>query len=68
MVKGKTKPGEAFAELADVMMHETSRTAQAVQQGADMIVVGRPIRDADDPKVAAQRIADEIASVKSTAG
>lgn len=42
--------------------------AQAVQQGADMIVVGRPIRDADDPKVAAQRIADEIASVKSTAG
>ena len=35
--------------------------AQAIEQGADLIVVGRPIRDADDPKKAADRIVEEIA-------
>ncbi len=35
--------------------------AQAIQNGADYIVVGRPIRDAEDPSKAARRIADEIA-------
>lgn len=38
--------------------------AQAVQNGADYLVVGRPIRDAKDPKAAAQKIADEIEAVK----
>lgn len=33
---------------------------QAIERGADMIVVGRPIRDAEDPKEAADRILDEI--------
>lgn len=42
--------------------------AQAVERGADMIVVGRPIRNADDPKDAACRIVDEIASAKSKVG
>ena len=37
--------------------------AEAVRQGADYLVIGRPIRDAEDPKAAAQRIAEEIASV-----
>jgi orotidine-5'-phosphate decarboxylase len=36
--------------------------ADAVKNGADYIVVGRPIRDADDPKDAAKRVAGEIAS------
>ncbi len=34
--------------------------AMAVARGADYIVVGRPIRDADDPVAAAQRIGEEI--------
>ena len=35
--------------------------AQAVRNGADYIVIGRPIRDAADPLEAARRVADEIA-------
>jgi len=37
--------------------------ADAVKRGADYLVIGRPIRDAKNPKQAAVRIADEIASV-----
>ena len=33
----------------------------AIKAGADYIVVGRPIRDAKDPRAAAQAIQDEIA-------
>jgi len=35
--------------------------AAAIRAGADYIVVGRPIRDAGDPRAAAQGIQDEIA-------
>jgi orotidine-5'-phosphate decarboxylase len=35
--------------------------AQAVLNGSDYIVIGRPIRDNKDPRTAATRIADEIA-------
>ncbi len=34
--------------------------ARAVENGADYLVIGRPIRDAKDPAEAAQRIAKEI--------
>ena len=34
--------------------------AQAIQNGADYLVIGRPIRDADDPCEAASQIAQEI--------
>ena len=34
--------------------------ARAVSDGADYLVIGRPIRDAADPAAAADRIADEI--------
>ncbi len=34
--------------------------AQAITAGADYLVIGRPIRDADDPCQAAVRIAEEI--------
>jgi orotidine-5'-phosphate decarboxylase len=33
---------------------------QAVTLGSDLIVIGRPIRDADDPVLAAQKVIDEI--------
>ena len=33
---------------------------QAIHAGADYLVVGRPIRDAPDPRVAAQAIVDEM--------
>jgi orotidine-5'-phosphate decarboxylase len=36
--------------------------AAAIKAGADYIVVGRPIRDAADPRKAAQAIQDEIAA------
>ncbi|MDD2388836.1 MAG: orotidine-5'-phosphate decarboxylase [Desulfobacterales bacterium] len=37
--------------------------AEAIQNGSDYLVVGRPIRDAADPKDAADKIAEEIDSV-----
>jgi len=38
--------------------------AQAVQNGADYLVIGRPIRNAEDPREAARRVAEEIDEVK----
>jgi len=37
--------------------------AQAIQNGADYLVIGRPIRNADNPRAAASRIAREIEEV-----
>lgn len=37
--------------------------AQAIADGADYLVIGRPIKDADDPKEAVLRITKEIGSV-----
>lgn len=37
--------------------------AEAVRRGSDYLVIGRPIRDAEDPVSAAQYIAQEIESV-----
>jgi orotidine-5'-phosphate decarboxylase len=42
--------------------------AEAIQLGADYIVVGRPIRNAPDKREAAQRIIDEIAEVETGGG
>jgi orotidine-5'-phosphate decarboxylase len=35
--------------------------AVAIESGADLLVVGRPIRNADDPVAAARAITREIA-------
>ncbi len=34
--------------------------AEAIKNGSDYLVIGRPIRDADDPRLAAEKIAEEI--------
>ena len=52
-------------EWARVSGDDQTRIAtpsQAIEDGADMIVVGRPIRDAGDPREAAQKIIEEIYS------
>ena len=38
---------------------------EAIQAGADYLVVGRPIRDAADPQAAAQQIVQEISEAYS---
>ena len=51
---------------ADVTGDDQNRIAtpsQAIEDGADLMVVGRPIRDANDPREAAQKIVDEIQSI-----
>jgi orotidine-5'-phosphate decarboxylase len=40
----------------------TVTPTQALRDGADYLVVGRPVRDADNPRQAARNIQDEIAS------
>jgi orotidine-5'-phosphate decarboxylase len=42
----------------------TGTPAGAIRDGASLLVVGRPIRDAPDPTAAALRIADEIAEAE----
>ena len=37
--------------------------ARAVEDGSDYLVIGRPIRDAKNPRAAAVRIAEEIKTV-----
>ncbi|MFC1828283.1 orotidine-5'-phosphate decarboxylase [Thermodesulfobacteriota bacterium] len=40
--------------------HRITTPGKAIEYGSDYLVVGRPIRDAEDPKAAAIRIAEEI--------
>lgn len=46
--------------LEDDDQKRVTTPAQAVASGADYIVIGRPIRDAQDPVEAADKVADEI--------
>lgn len=69
----KQKCGEGFkiivpgirpqwAEVSGDDQNRIATPSQAIEDGADMIVVGRPIRDAQDPREAAQKIIEEIRS------
>lgn len=55
----------AFGTVGGDDQARVSTPAGAVGSGSDYLVIGRPIRDADDPEKAAQRIAEEISSVFS---
>ena len=70
----RQKCGEGFKivvpgirpQWSDVAGDDQSRIStpvQAIEDGADLIVVGRPIRDAKDPREAAQKIIEEIQSI-----
>lgn len=43
--------------------HRIATPGSAIKSGADYLVVGRPIRDADDPRAAAEAIQQQIAAV-----
>lgn len=49
-----------WARVLDDDQNRIATPAQAIKDGADMIVVGRPIRDSEDPRAAAQRIIEEV--------
>ena len=51
-----------WARVSGDDQNRIATPSQAIEDGADMIVVGRPIRDAADPREAAQKIIEEIYS------
>ena len=53
----------ALADRADQVRVVTPRAA--ISAGADFVVVGRPIREADDPEKAATSICEEIVAARS---
>lgn len=57
-------PGIRSAGAATGDQKRTGTPEDAVRDGADYLVVGRPIRDADDPVAAAKGIALEVASAE----
>lgn len=54
-------PGIRSARDASDDQKRTMSAAEAIRTGADYLVVGRPILNAEDPKQAAQSILDEMA-------
>ena len=59
VVPGIRGPGDDIGDQKRVM---TAR--EAIEAGATYVVVGRPIRTADDPVAAAQRIVADIDKAK----
>jgi orotidine-5'-phosphate decarboxylase len=57
------RPG--WAKVAADDQNRTVTALEAIQQGADYIVVGRPIRQAPDPVTAARRVVAEIAAART---
>jgi orotidine-5'-phosphate decarboxylase len=55
-------PGIRLAGAAPDDQHRTGTPADAIRAGADYLVVGRPLRQAPDPRKVAQAIEAEIAA------
>jgi orotidine-5'-phosphate decarboxylase len=55
------RPKWSFGKQED--QQRITTPAQAIQNGSDYLVIGRPIRDAADCREAAERVADEISAV-----
>ena len=55
------RPRWAVGEKDD--QQRVTTPAQAVENGSDYLVIGRPIRDAAEPRAAVDRIAEEISAV-----
>ena len=53
-------PGIRPAGAAVQDQRRTGTPAQAIRDGASLLVVGRPLRDAEDPALAADRISAEL--------
>ena len=62
--KGFSKPAGTGAQD----QKRISTPADAIAAGADMLVVGRPIRDAADPAAAAAAIVAQIAAAQAGRG
>jgi orotidine-5'-phosphate decarboxylase len=58
-------PGVRPAGAATNDQRRVATPADAIRAGADYLVVGRPIRDAADPRGAARAIVAEIADATS---
>ncbi|MCS6912847.1 MAG: orotidine-5'-phosphate decarboxylase [Myxococcales bacterium] len=61
-------PGVRPAGAAADDQRRTATAAAAIRAGADLIVVGRPVRDAPDPRAAAAALVDEIRRVLEGGG
>jgi len=55
-------PGVRPAGAAHGDQQRVATPAEALRAGADVLVVGRPLRDAADPAAAARALAAEIAA------
>ncbi len=53
----------AFEAVSGDDQKRVSTPGEAIQNGSDYLVIGRPIRDAKDPRAAAQNIVEEIEAV-----
>ena len=58
---GIRRSGDAMGD-----QHRVNGPGEAVAAGADYVVVGRPIRDAEDPRAEADAIVAEIAAALSS--
>jgi orotidine-5'-phosphate decarboxylase len=58
-------PGVRPAGAAAGDQKRVAAPAEAIRNGADYLVVGRPVTEAGDPRAAAEAIVAEIASVQS---
>lgn len=50
----------SWAHISNDDQARITTPSEAIKNGADYIVIGRPIRDAKDPQEAAKRVAEEI--------